>query len=585
MVFTVGSRKGAKERKGRTGVRYSLRSLRLLCALCSLVPPVSRIPFSVVNLFSCLPFLFNLPSDQPYSMKSNRKGMPRNAPNVSSASRYKPIRYALLLLIACSAFATVSTTGPGGVTTPLPAAAPAISDRDITYAVKTKFAVRSTLSSEAFTIATTKGIVQLSGITEHIIARDRAEDITLAVKGVRGVMNRIQVKASGRTDAEMQRDVEKAILTNPATDAYEVQAIVKGGVVHLTGKVDAWAASQIAAAVVKKVKGVRQVDNQVTVRYRTGRVDEEIANDIAQKLRYDARVNDALIKIRVKDGAVTLLGTVGSALEKTRAHNGAWVAGVKSVHSDALKADPNASPDALRKGKFTRKTDAQVKAALQGALGYNPRVNAFNVVASVSRGAVTLTGTVDNLKAWQTAEEDAKNVVGVRRVTNNLVTRAENAAAMALEANVDWALNRDPVVDQYQVKTTVTNGQVTLEGTVNTYYEKLHAGNVVADLTGVLGVVNHLKVNDTRSYLFWTDAAPAATVAPGQSDATIKKDIQRHIWWSPFVDHKKVTVQVRNGKATLNGTVASPLEENAAIENAYEGGAVAVVSNLKITGE
>ncbi|CAA9309497.1 MAG: hypothetical protein AVDCRST_MAG56-6107 [uncultured Cytophagales bacterium] len=519
-------------------------------------------------------------------MKTNRKEMPGKTPNVRSGSGHKPARYALLLLIACGAYATSGTTGPGGrVTTPLSAAAPAISDKDITHAVQTEFGVRPTLSSESFTIATNKGVVQLSGTTDHILARDRAEEIALAVKGVRGVVNRIQVRASGRTDAEIQKDVEKAILTDPAADAYEVQAKVKGGIVSLTGKVDSWAESQIATRVVKKVKGVRQVDNQITVLYKTDRIDGEIAKDIAQKLRYDARVNDGLIKSKVKDGAVTLLGTVGSALEKTRAHNDAWVAGVKSVRSDDLKVDPNANPNALRKGKFTRKTDAQVKAAVQDALAYDPRVNAFNILASVNRGAVTLTGTVENLKAWRAAAEDAQNVAGVRRVTNNLVTRAENAASAALEANVDWALSVDPVVDQYQVKTTVTNGLVTLRGTVNTYYEKLHAGNVVADLAGVMGVINNLSVNDTRSYLFWTDPDPAATAALRKSDATIKKDIQRHIWWSPFVDHKAVTVQVRNGKATLNGTVDSPLEENAAIENAYEGGAVAVVSNLKIAGD
>lgn len=512
--------------------------------------------------------------------------MPGKRLNGRSISRYKPARYALLLLFACGAYATSGITSPGsGVTTPPPAAAPAISDKDITHAVQTEFGVRPALSAESFTIATNKGIVQLSGTTNHILASDRAEEIALAVKGVRGVVNRIQVKASGRTDAEMQKDVEKAILTNPATDAYEVQAKVKGGIVHLTGKVDSWAESQIATTVVKKVKGVRQVDNQITVLYKTDRTDGEIASDVAQKLRYDARVNDALIKSRVKNGAVTLSGTVGSALEKTRAHNDAWVAGVKSVHADALKVDPNADPNALRKGKFTRKTDAQVKAAVQDALAYDPRVNAFHVVVSVNRGAVTLAGTVDNLKAWRAAEEDAINVAGVRRVTNNLVTKAENAASTALEANVDWALNADPIVDRYQVKTTVTNGLVTLRGTVNTYYEKLHAGNVVADLAGVMGVVNNLSVNDTRSYLFWTDARPAATVAPWRSDAAIKKDIQRHIWWSPFVDHEAVTVQVRNGKAILNGTVDSPLEENAAIENAYEGGAVAVVSNLKIAAD
>jgi osmotically-inducible protein OsmY len=264
-----------------------------------------------------------------------------------------------------------------------------------------------------------------------------------------------------------------------------VQASVNGGKVTLTGKVDSWAESQLATTVAKKVKGVRQVDNNIALEYKTDRIDGEIATDIAQKLRYDALVNDALIESRVKDGVVTLLGTVGSALEKTRAYNDAWVAGVKSVNTEALTVDPNADPDALRKDKFTDKTDAQVKEAVQDALVYDPRVNSFNVVASVSHGTVTLAGTVDNLEARRAAEEDARNVVGVWRVTNKIMTRSQVISSTVLDANVKWALIADPVVDKYEINTTVRDGQVTLQGTVDTYYEKMRAENVVADLTGV----------------------------------------------------------------------------------------------------
>lgn len=498
----------------------------------------------------------------------------------------KPARYALLLLLACGSYAGASVPdGSSWVTSHLYAVAPAIPDADITTAVKTEFGVRPTLSAESIRIVTNEGIVQLSGTTDNILAKDRAEEIALAVKGVRGVVNQIQVKASGRTDAEIQKDVEKAMLTNPATDSYEVKASVTGGKVTLTGTVDSWAESQLATTVAKKVKGVRQVDNNIALEYKTDRIDGEIAADIEQKLRYDALLNDALIESRVKDGAVTLMGTVGSALEKNRAYNDAWVAGVKSVNTDALKVDPNADPNALRKDKFTDKTDAQVKEAVQDALVYDPRVNSFNVVASVNNGSVTLTGTVANLKAKRAAEEDARNVVGVWRVTNNIMTKAENIASSALDANLDWALIADPVVDQYQVNTTVRNGLVTLQGTVDTYYEKMHAGNVVADLTGVTGVVNNLKVKDNQSYLFWTAVDPVVTIVPKESDEEIKKDIKSQIWWSPFVDHEEVTVNVKNGKATLHGTVDSWNEENAAIENAYEGGAVAVLSNLKIADD
>ncbi len=218
----------------------------------------------------------------------------------------KPARYALLLLLACGSSAAASVpAGSGTVAPPLYAAAPIISDTDITTAVKTEFGVRPTLSAESIQIATNEGIVQLSGTADNILAKDRAEEIAMATKGVRGVVNRIQVKASGRSDAEILKDVEKAMLMNPATDSYELKASVADGKVTLTGTVDSWAESQIANTVAKKVKGVRQVDNNIALEYKTDRIDGEIATDIGQKLRYDVRVNDAWVVVKVKDGPVT----------------------------------------------------------------------------------------------------------------------------------------------------------------------------------------------------------------------------------------------------------------------------------------
>jgi hypothetical protein len=105
----------------------------------------------------------------------------------------KPACYALLLFITCSSYAAAGVPGKiAAFTTPLHIAAPAISDADITAAVKTEFGVRPTLSAGSFSVTTNEGIVQLSGITDNILAKDWAEEIALAVKGVRGVVNRIQ---------------------------------------------------------------------------------------------------------------------------------------------------------------------------------------------------------------------------------------------------------------------------------------------------------------------------------------------------------------------------------------------------------
>lgn len=66
-----------------------------------------------------------------------------------------------------------------------------------------------------------------------------------------------------------------------------------------------------------------------------------------------------------------------------------------------------------------------------------------------------------------------------------------------------------------------------------------------------------------------------------QSDRKLKEDIRSELNWSPFVDEDDIQVSVRNGVATLSGTVEDRSEMNDAIENAYEAGAKRVINQLE----
>lgn len=84
------------------------------------------------------------------------------------------------------------------------------------------------------------GIVTLSGDVSDILTKDRAEKITMAIKGVEGVVNQLYVEAIDRSDENLRADIEQALYVNPATDSYEVDIKVADGMVTLTGSVDNW---------------------------------------------------------------------------------------------------------------------------------------------------------------------------------------------------------------------------------------------------------------------------------------------------------------------------------------------------------
>ena len=71
-------------------------------------------------------------------------------------------------------------------------------------------------------------------------------------------------------------------------------------------------------------------------------------------------------------------------------------------------------------------------------------------------------------------------------------------------------------------------------------------------------------------------------VASNKSDAEIRKDIEEEFLWSPYVDGEDVKDSVEAGVATLTGSVDSLRESSAARENAFEGGAIAVINELQL---
>ncbi|HEX2277097.1 MAG TPA: BON domain-containing protein [Candidatus Tectomicrobia bacterium] len=277
-------------------------------------------------------------------------------------------------------------------------------------------------------------------------------------------------------------------------------------------------------------------------------------------------MDERAIDVTVKEGEVTLSGTVGSAAEKTRAALDAWVAGVAAVHDGELQVDWRARNSARREHPYAIRTDEEITQALYDALRYDPRVLAFQPEVKVVNGVVTLTGTVDNLAAKRAAAADAKNTVGVRRVRNYLRVRPVNLVPDAeLVKHIKAALQRDPYVERYEVIVSVVNGKAYLSGVVDSQFEKGQAEDVASRVAGVIAVDNNITV---------------ALSPPLKSDWEIRQDIRDELRWSPYVDSDRIAVSVKDGVATLRGLVDDRAERRAAVENAYEGGALSVRDEL-----
>ena len=144
------------------------------------------------------------------------------------------------------------------------------------------------------------------------------------------------------------------------------------------------------------------------------RSDEEIQRDVLAELKWDPRLQPNEIGVIVKDGIVTLTGSVDSYLKKWAAEEAAHrVRGVKAVANDVEVRLPGAG----------QRTDADIAAAAVRALEWDAFVPVDKLDITVSNGWVTLKGEVE----WQFQKEDAERVIrrlsGVRGVTNLIIVK------------------------------------------------------------------------------------------------------------------------------------------------------------------
>lgn len=469
-----------------------------------------------------------------------------------------------------------------------------ITDQGISDAVEDELIFDRSVRFSGIDVRTHERIVTLSGTVDNVLAKERAARIAETVRGVRAVVNLIEVTDPwDRSDWRIQRDIEDALLYDQATEAFEIDVAVNEKVATLRGMVDSWQEKQLAGKIAKGVRSVTDVDNRIDVHQQGERTDAAIRAEVLEALRWDVLVDHELIDVTVEDGGVTLSGVVGSAAEKRLAAIDAWVRGVIAVDSDELTVEDWAENVNRRKKLFVVKDEEQLAKAVEDALLYDPRVASYQVSVSATGNVVTLRGKVGTVKAKHAAEQAARYTVGVSRVENRLRVRPEAVADPRLAERIRQAFLRDPHLERFEIAVTVVDGTARLAGTVDSFFERGRAEDVASRIAGVRKVVNtitvedHLNVSTYDPYVYdyypyyytWHPYVPAVTTG---GDEEIAANIKDELFWSPFVDAGEVEVSVDNGTATLSGMVDSWSERRAAVSNAFEGGATWVVNDLEV---
>lgn len=222
------------------------------------------------------------------------------------------------------------------------------------------------------------------------------------------------------------------------------------------------------------------------------RTDLEIQADVMNELKWQPFLTASNIGVAVKNGVVTLSGTVDNYSQKKLAEDAAKkVLGVRAIAEDIqIGVTP-----------FEKKTDAEIAQSVVTAIEWHSAVPENKVKAKVEDGIVTLEGEVN----WQYQRESAKkavsNLVGVRNVVN-LVTVKPNVVANDVQAKITAALHRAATVDAEKIRVEVDGNKVALRGVVRSYAEKEDAENAAWCAPGVSQVQSFLTVEPQLELAF-----------------------------------------------------------------------------------
>lgn len=211
-------------------------------------------------------------------------------------------------------------------------------------------------------------------------------------------------------DLELRREILDELEFQPHIDAAAIGVAVENGVVCLTGHVRTYAEKIAAERVVKRVKGVHAVAEEIEVRIPGDAdvADDVIASRCLDVIHWNVAIPEDQIQVKVQQGWITLEGEVEWQYQKEGAENAVCkLAGVVGINN-LLIVRPKVSPE-------------DIKSRIENAMARNAELDTSHIRVTVEGKTVKLEGRVHLWRERKAVEHAAWSVPGVMHVENHIL--------------------------------------------------------------------------------------------------------------------------------------------------------------------
>lgn len=213
------------------------------------------------------------------------------------------------------------------------------------------------------------------------------------------------------------------------------------------------------------------------------KTNEKLQKDIQDAIKWETSLDAFEINVVVKDGVVTLTGTVDSSSKIIEVENAARkVSGVKVI-IEKMEVDCI----------HVCKKDNEIAEEVIKALKLNMNVLQKKIVIKVHRGWIYLNGTLDWNYQRESANMAVSNINGVKGIINNIKIKSELKDQIEKQT-IENILDQDWIINYNTIHVDVLGCKVKLIGTVDYLYEKDEAERIAWNIPGVCDVDNELTI-------------------------------------------------------------------------------------------